>query len=80
MNKNNSIIKIKNYGTINLKLKNIMDEKNISRSQMARLIDTRFEVINKWYNGNLTSMDLNILAKLCYALKCTPNDLIEYKK
>lgn len=57
-----------------------MDEKNISRSQMARLIDTRFEVINKWYNGNLTSMDLNILAKLCYALKCTPNDLIEYKK
>ena len=31
-----------------------MDERNITRNDLARACNTRFEVINKWYQGSET--------------------------
>ena len=55
-----------------------MDERGISRNQLAKLIDARFEVVGKWYKGEVEKMDLDILARICYALDCTTEDLIRY--
>jgi len=41
---------IPQYGRIELYLKGIMDKQNLTRNAVARAIDTRFEVVNKWYN------------------------------
>ena len=41
---------IPQYGRIELYLKEIMDKQNLTRNAVARAIDTRFEVVNKWYN------------------------------
>ena len=38
-----------NYGRVELRLKEVMDERGISRNQLAKLIDARFEVVGKWY-------------------------------
>jgi len=67
-----------NYGHVELKLKEVMDERGISRNQLAKLIDARFEVVGKWYKGEVEKMDLDILARICYALDCTTEDLIKY--
>ena len=45
---------------------------------VARAIDTRFEVVNKWYNGSVEKIDADILARLCYVLNCEAGDLIKY--
>lgn len=66
------------YGTVELRLKEIMDERGISRNQLAKRIDTRFEVVGKWYKGEVEKMDLDILARICYALDCTIADLLQY--
>lgn len=66
------------YGSVELRLKAVMHERGISRNQLAKLIDTRFEVVNKWYLGNVEKMDLDILARICYALDCTTEDLLRY--
>ncbi|MBR5270197.1 MAG: helix-turn-helix transcriptional regulator [Anaerotignum sp.] len=66
------------YGHVELRLKEVMDERGISRNQLAKLIDARFEVVGKWYKGEVEKMDLDILARICYALDCTAEDLIEY--
>lgn len=66
------------YGHVELKLKEVMDERGISRNQLAKLIDARFEVVGKWYKGEVEKMDLDILARICYALDCTTEDLIQY--
>ncbi len=66
------------YGRIELRLRERMDAKGISRNQLAKRIDARFEVVNKWYQGELEKMDLDILARICYALDCTTEDLLEY--
>ena len=67
-----------NYGHVELKLKEVMDERGISRNQLAKRIDARFEVVGKWYKGEVEKMDLDILARICYALDCTTEDLIRY--
>lgn len=79
MDKSNSIISIKEYGKITIGLKAIMDSKNITRNYLAKASNTRFEVINKWYNGGVEKLDLDILARICYVLSCSPGDIIKYE-
>ena len=66
------------YGRVELRLKEVMDEIGISRNQLAKLIDARFEVVSTWYKGEVEKMDLDILARICYALDCTTDDLLQY--
>jgi len=67
-----------NYGHVEINLKNYMDEHKITRNALARAINTRFEVIDKWYNGHVEKIDADILARICYVLNCTPGDIIRY--
>ena len=67
-----------NYGHVELRLKEVMDERGISRNQLAKLIDARFEVVGKWYKGEVEKMDLDILARICYALDCRIDELLVY--
>ena len=74
----NELYTIKNYGQIEIHLKEYMDAKNFTRNALARAINTRFEVIDKWYNGHLKKIDSDILARICFVFDCTPGDLIRY--
>ena len=74
----NELYTIKDYGQIEIHLKEYMDDKNITRNALARAINTRFEVIDKWYNGHVEKIDSDILARICFVLDCTPGDLIQY--
>ena len=76
--KERAVLMRADYGRVELKLKEVMDARGISRNQLAKLIDARFEVVNKWYKGEVEKMDLDILARICYALDCTTEDLICY--
>lgn len=69
---------IPQYGHIEIHLKEIMEKQHLTRNAVARAIDTRFEVINKWYNGSVEKIDADILARLCYVLNCDAGDLIKY--
>lgn len=69
---------LNNYGTVSIDIKSIMDEKGITRNSLARAINARFEVINKWYKGDVEKIDADILARICYVLECTPSDIIKY--
>ena len=74
----NTIYVKKEYGKVNMRLKEIMDAKGIKRHTLARAIDTRFDVIDKWYNNKVENLDLDILARLCFALECSIEDLLHY--
>jgi len=74
----NTIYVKKEYGRVNIRLKEIMDAKGIKRHTLARAVDTRFEVIDKWYNNKVENLDLDILARLCFVLECSIDDLLHY--
>jgi len=80
MNDSKSVFAIKDYGKISLHLKEMMESKKITRNYLARVSNTRFEVINKWYNNEVEKMDLDILARICYVLECSPADIIKYEE
>lgn len=56
------------YGHIEINIKELMDKKGISRNALARAINSRFEVIDKWYQGHVEKIDSDILARICYVL------------
>lgn len=74
----NELYTINNYGEIKINIRKLMNEKEISRNALARSINARFEVIDKWYNGHVERIDADILAKICYVLDCSPADIIVF--
>ena len=75
------IVYLKEYGKINLKLKEYMDERKITRERSRQTCsNTRFEVIDKWYNNRIENIDLDILARICFVLSCDTNDILKYEK
>ncbi len=80
MNNTNSIFEIKDYGKVSFHIKEIMDNKNMTRSKLAKLANVRFEVADKWYNGDIERMDIDILTRICFVLDCKISDIISYKK
>lgn len=72
------ILQVKEYGSIRITLRRQMDARGITRNRMARMIDVRYEVIDKWYKGNVERIDADILARLCFVLGCTPAELLQY--
>ena len=80
METSKSVITINDYGKITVDIREIMDSKRMTRNYLAKAANTRFEVIDKWYNGQLEKMDLDVLARICYVLNCSPADIIKYNK
>lgn len=74
------IVTVGDYGTVTLCLRDIMDNRGISRNHLARSINTRFEVVDKWYKGEVEKLDLDILARICWVLDCSVEEIIRYRK
>ena len=74
----NSIIQIKDYGKIRIKLKEIMEKKNINKNKLSVLTGIKFDTIQKYYNGEVYRIDVDVLTKFCYALDCEVQDIVEY--
>ena len=73
------IVELKNYGKVEIKLKTIMDKKNISIYQMRKLTSLKHSTVKSYYNNcPITRVDLDVLSKLCYVLECRIEDILEY--
>lgn len=79
MNNTNQISTMREYGNIKIKLRSVLEEKKLTRYQLSKITSTRFEVVNKWYSGNIERIDSDVLARFCFALKCKVEDIIEYE-
>ena len=64
----NVVFSMKEYGHIEIHLKELMEERGVTRNALARATNTRFEVINKWYQGHVEKIDADVLARICYIL------------
>ena len=66
------------YGYVSIHLKELIEEKGITRYRLAKLAGTRFEVVEKWCSGTVERIDSDILARFCYILDCDICDIIQY--
>lgn len=79
MEKNNIYI-LKDYGKVEIVLKDLLLKKGISRNKLCTMIATNYDLVNRYYNNKVIRVDTDILARICYALDCNINDLLKYKK
>ena len=69
------------YGRIVVKLDKVLDERKITRNRLKTLTGVKYDVITRYYRGEqIELVDLNFLAKVCYALDCRIEDLLEYQR
>ena len=73
-----SIVNLSSYGKITIHLKEMLEERGITRYRLAKLADTRFEVVEKWCSGSVERIDSDVLARFCYILNCEITDIIKY--
>ena len=76
----NSIFIPKDYGQIVFSFDKVMDAKQINRNQLASRAGIRFEVADRFYNGKIERMDIDVLARVCLVLNCNVADVMTYQK
>ena len=76
----NGIFLLRNYGKIKINIKKIMDVKKITRNRLSVLTGATYNVINRYYNNDISRVDLDVLARICYVLECNVSDFLEYEK
>ena len=65
---------------VRLKLDRYLDERGISRYELAKRIEVKFQTVDRYYKNRVVRYDSYILDRICAALKCDLSDIIEYVK
>lgn len=67
------------HGYIRIKLRQLLDERQVTRNKLRTLTDVKYDVINRYYQAERVQMvDLDFLAKVCCVFGCEISDLLEY--
>jgi putative transcriptional regulator len=61
---------------VRLNIKDKLAEKKMTRYELAKRIGITYPTVTAIYNGDSTTIKLEILEALCKELECTPNDII----
>lgn len=68
----------KDYGFIKIKLAELIAEKGISKNKLSHRAEMQRTQINQYCNGEITRLDTAVLARLCTALDCEIEDILEF--
>ena len=73
------IFVLKEYGRVVITLKDVMEEQGMTRNRLAKLTGLVYNSINRYYqNAPITSVDLDVLAKICFVMNCDISDVLRY--
>lgn len=69
---------MRSYGTIRIKLEQLIKEANLSKNQLCHYAEMQRTQLNNYCNNTITRLDTDVLARLCTALDCRIEDLLEF--
>lgn len=75
----NSVYTLKDYGKVEIVLKDVLEKKKISRNKLCTMIAANYDLVNRYYNNKVIRVDLDIIARMCYVLDCNVSDILKYK-
>jgi putative transcriptional regulator len=68
----------KNYGYVKIKLAKLIKDRKISKNKLSHRAEMQRSQINHYCNEEITRLDTAVLARLCTALDCKIEDLLEF--
>lgn len=63
---------------VRLTIDKYMDEHGVSRYELAKRTNIKFQTLDRYYKNQITHYDNYILNSICFALGCEISDIIEY--
>lgn len=63
-----------------IKIGKVLKEKNISKNQLSRDTQTKFDVITHYMNDDIERLNIDLFDRFCDYLDCDFTDLVEYKR
>ena len=67
-----------NHGKIKIKIADVMKEKQISKTKLSYLASLQLRQLNNLVNEKAARVDFDVLARICNALDCRIEDILEY--
>lgn len=64
---------------INIKLRSLLEQKNMTQSELAKHTGIRPSTISDLCNNNADFIKLDYLNRILITLKCDLNDVLEFK-
>ena len=77
---NNLVYVLEDFGKIDIRLKELLNKKGISRNKLCNMMGSNYDLITRYYTNRVTRVDLEIIAKICFVLDCNITDVLEYSK
>ena len=65
---------------VELKIDQYLKAHGITRYELAKRTDIKFQTIDRYYKNRVVRYDSYILDRICVALECNLCDIIEYVK
>lgn len=65
---------------IRIKLDNALEKANISRYELSKRTGIQYQIIDNYYKNKVKRYDSYVLERICDALDCGIDEIIEYKK
>ncbi len=65
---------------IRITLDRILEQKNVSRYELAKRTGIQYQIIDNYYKNRVKRYDGYVLERICDALECEIGQLLEYTK
>jgi putative transcriptional regulator len=65
---------------VRLTIDKYLQKQGITRYELAKRTEVKFQTIDRYYKNRVVRYDSYILDRICAALECSLNDIIEYVK
>lgn len=65
---------------VRLTIDKYLNEHGITRYELAKRTDVKFQTIDRYYKNRVVRYDSYILDRICAALECSLGDILEYVK
>ena len=66
------------FGYIRIKVDELIESKGISKNKLAHRAEMQRTQLNQYCNNQITRLDTAVLARLCTALDCKIEDILEF--
>jgi putative transcriptional regulator len=63
---------------VRLTIDKYLTERRITRYELAKRTDIKFQTIDRYYKNRVVRYDSYILDRICAALECNIGDILEY--
>lgn len=71
---------MREYGLVKVKLAELLEKRGITRNHLRTLTGVKYDVIDRYYKADgVQLVDLDFVAKVCFTLNCSVEDLLEYR-